>query len=470
MQLDETQFETFVFGVGIGIGACVLAMAAVVRPSKASATQRAAKEPLLKTAVHREPLLSTEERLVARLSSQFNLSTDTLVRIQRQIIVDMKRGLAVDNGAIKMLPTHVTHRPKGTERGSYLALDLGGTNFRVCEVTFDGVGNASMLQKKFKIEDAVKTGDGEALFDFIAECVKIFLVENHGSQEGAKLVESRKWQLGFCFSFPVNQVSIDEGSLLVWTKGFTASNVVGVNVVKLLQDAFKRQNLNIAVSALVNDTTGTLISLAYTKPNTYAGVILGTGSNCAYVEKVANIEKLHGPREGLDEMLINMEWGGFDDAQVVIPRTKWDHALDSNTPTPGTWTFEQLISGMYLGEVVRLVCVDLAETGELFAKCKLSKEMRTIYAFDTAYMSAIESDHTHDLADTKSILEDKLHMPGSTLVDRRILRTICALVGTRSARLAACGVAAVVCKMNKLSEGCIVGMDGSLFELYPYYK
>ena len=33
-----------------------------------------------------------------------------------------------------MLPTHLSHMPSGKETGSYLALDLGGTNFRVLKV------------------------------------------------------------------------------------------------------------------------------------------------------------------------------------------------------------------------------------------------------------------------------------------------------------------------------------------------
>jgi hexokinase len=42
--------------------------------------------------------------------------------------------------ALKMIPSHVTRRPNGTETGTFLALDLGGTNFRVCEITLEGNG------------------------------------------------------------------------------------------------------------------------------------------------------------------------------------------------------------------------------------------------------------------------------------------------------------------------------------------
>lgn len=37
-----------------------------------------------------------------------------------------------------MIPTYVQHIPNGSEKGTFLALDLGGTNLRVCEVTLLG--------------------------------------------------------------------------------------------------------------------------------------------------------------------------------------------------------------------------------------------------------------------------------------------------------------------------------------------
>lgn len=47
-----------------------------------------------------------------------------------------------------------------------------------------------------------------------------------------------------------------------WTKGFSAGGVEGKEVVKLLQTAFQRKKLDIHVTALVNDTVGTLVAHA----------------------------------------------------------------------------------------------------------------------------------------------------------------------------------------------------------------
>lgn len=55
--------------------------------------------------------------------------------------------------------------------------------------------------------------------------------------------------------------------------------------------AFKRKSLNINIVAIVNDTVGTLVAHSYTDPETFMGVIVGTGTNAAYVEKLDAIPK-----------------------------------------------------------------------------------------------------------------------------------------------------------------------------------
>lgn len=49
-----------------------------------------------------------------------------------------------------------------------------------------------------------------------------------------------------------------------------------------------------------------------------------------------------------------------------------------------------------------------------------------------------------------------------------MIKHICELVGTRAARLAAAGIAALVTKINKL-DGCTVAIDGSVYEHYPHF-
>lgn len=47
---------------------------------------------------------------------------------------------------------------------TFLALDLGGTNLRVCEVTLQGNNKFSLRQQKYKVSTELKTGEAKALF------------------------------------------------------------------------------------------------------------------------------------------------------------------------------------------------------------------------------------------------------------------------------------------------------------------
>ncbi|KAJ3219021.1 glucokinase [Dinochytrium kinnereticum] len=470
--MDNTGLYLFGVTTGVALSAGALYLENAVlgrRAAPAPASEAAAPAPLKAISTGADsPLVGAADEVpdcLVRLDKLFSVPADKLNQICRHMVVEMKKGLLDDHqtvSALKMIPSHVTKRPNGTETGSYLALDLGGSNFRVCEVTLEGNGIARMKQRKYTVSDDLKTGSGDKLFDFFAECVGAFLEEIDTSA-----TKGKERKLGFTFSFPVSQTSINKGNLMTWTKGFHASGVEGKDVVECLQAAFVRKNLKINVTALVNDTTGTLISHAYLSPNTYVGVILGTGTNAAYVEKLSNIPKLKDAPAGCDEMIINSEWGAFDNENIILPITQYDVKLDRHSVNPSQQIFEKMISGMYLGEIVRLVFLDLIKTGELFGG-KGSPVLETRYAFETANMSRIERDHTMDLSDTKAVLEDLLKIPRTTRADRVIVRAICELVGKRAARLSAAGIAAIVTKINRL-DGCVIAIDGSLFELYPHF-
>ena len=108
------------------------------------------------------------------------------------------------------------------------------------------------------------------------------------------------------------------------------------------------------VRALLNDTVGTLAGGRYSDSNVVMGIILGTGTNGAYVEKISNIGTLPARPGGQDpsnEMVVNTEWGGYQ--SPLLPMTADDYASDAAGANPGECHFEKLISGYYMGEAVR---------------------------------------------------------------------------------------------------------------------
>lgn len=106
-----------------------------------------------------------------------------------------------------MIPTYSYGYPTGLETGSYLAVDLGGTNLRVCHVTLFGQGKFEITQAKYRLSDQLKMGPGQALFDYCAESLGEFVKERFSEEE---LLE--KIPLGFTFSYPCMFVAISVSS------------------------------------------------------------------------------------------------------------------------------------------------------------------------------------------------------------------------------------------------------------------
>jgi len=348
------------------------------------------------------------------IAQQFTLGDEQLLSITQQFLDDFALGLGDYGNAMAMIPTFVTGVPDGTETGTFLALDLGGTNLRVCEVQLHGDQTFNLRQQKYKVSTALKTGEASALFDYLADSVDAFLTESGYEFPDADDTPVAAVPLGFTFSFPVEQTALDSGTLLTWTKGFGARNAVGNDVVKLLQDAFNRKHLHVRCVALVNDTVGALLSRAYTAGGCVLGAIFGTGTNGAYLERVANITKLKNAPAAAQggDMIINTEWGAFNNSRSQLPTTVFDNVLDRQSINPHFQAFEKFISGMYLGEITRnvlLSLVDAAPRPILFSG-QSSKELNEHYGLDTAVMSAVEEAWEGKKDDSEEIKKEEVEV------------------------------------------------------------
>ncbi len=390
------------------------------------------------------------DRFLSHLESLFSVTLQDAREIMLHFHQEMQRGLAGKNSSLKMIPSFIG-RPKGTEKGNFLALDLGGTNIRVLGVALDGNGNATLAAvSRFVIPHEAMGGAGVTLFDFIADCIQSFFREHHVGMQQA-------YDLAFTFSFPVEQRSVASGKLICWTKGFTASCVEGNDVATLLTEALQRKEMGfIHVAALANDTVGTLVAQSYTDPACDMGVILGTGTNACYPEKIARILKYQGSGAST-EMIVNIEWGGFDKLKTNV----YDWVLDRASHNADRQQLEKMVSGMYLGEIARLVIVEMIEKGLLFTE-------KSLPAFSEAY--ALTTEHLSRTAQGSDFFED-FGLADVSAADKQIIREICRIISTRSARIAGAAIAAVVAWMDAdLESSHTVAIDGTLFEKYPGFQ
>jgi hexokinase len=323
----------------------------------------------------------------------------------------------------------------------YLAVDLGGTNFRVCSIILHGNQTFSLKQSKVAVPHALmEAKSAHELFGFLAKQIEIFLKTHHEDHFEAhlrRLSHQNFFDLGFTFSFPVNQVGINKGNLIRWTKGFDIEEAIGQDVCALLQKEIDALKLPVRVAALVNDTVGTLMARSYTSPGktgTLIGAIFGTGTNGAYVERLEKVKKMkeideaeggasYDSSTGL--MIVNTEWGSFDNQLSVLPSTPYDKALDAESVNPGIQMFEKRVSGMFLGEILRRAILSLhqhPDKGVALFKDETSatndtKSTTTIddnsalykqWGIDTSFLSIVEEDHSDHLRVTKQTLERDL--------------------------------------------------------------
>ncbi|KAI6177938.1 hypothetical protein M3Y99_01973400 [Aphelenchoides fujianensis] len=396
----------------------------------------------------------------------FELSDEQLRQVVKKLEAAFEEGLdpkTAGTAAVKMLPSFVRAVPSGQERGDFLALDLGGTNFRVLLVRLDG-RRAEMSSRIFR------------LFDHIAACLARFLDDHH-------LKGTPRLPLGFTFSFPCRQEGLAHARLLHWTKGFSATGVEGRDVVQLLREACgRRGDLDLDVAAVLNDTTGTLMACAFQEPSCRCGVICGTGTNACYVERVERIAKLRGdegaPADG--EMVVNTEWGAFgDDGALDFVRTRFDRWLDELTINPGRQLFEKMISGMFLGELVRVVLERLASKGHLFngdpsavARARLLphevrvRDRRGAAAGRGAPVLEDPTGAFFPPIPFYFILEE-IGCEVVTPTDCYNVAFVCTAAINRAAHLCAAGVAALLRRMGR--PYTTVGVDGSVFRFHPTF-
>ena len=388
----------------------------------------------------------------SRLERVFSFSVSDARKLITCFHEEMKRGLAGQASSLKMIPCYV-RRPTGLECGSYLALDLGGTNLRVLAVELDGRGGANISAvSRFVIPEPVMHGSGEALFDFLADGVLLFL-EKHGYNLG------QHHDLAFTFSFPVEQNAINAGILLNWTKGFTAFGVEGKDVVVLLREALVRKNIkNISVTALANDTTGTLMTKSYDDASCDMGVILGTGTNACYSENLHRIPKYSvSDTDGEEEMVVNLEWGNYNKVEM----NRYDQELDRANRNAGLQRMEKMVSGMYLGELARLVILDMIDQG-----CLLQKKHRHIFERE----HSVTTEHLSKAAGGEDFFAE-FGLENVTDHDREAAVRISHVISKRAARIAGAAIAAVINWMDAgLERHHTVAVDGSLFEKFPGFR
>ena len=106
-----------------------------------------------------------------------------------------------------MLPSYNHRLPTGDECGTYLALDVGGSTFRVALIRLSGRGSGEshhnfLKIRSVKINSMVKRLQGVAFFDWMAARIQETI---SGQSKGHKMSDA-PLSMGMAWSFPIEYV------------------------------------------------------------------------------------------------------------------------------------------------------------------------------------------------------------------------------------------------------------------------
>jgi hexokinase len=343
-----------------------------------------------------------------------------------------------------MLPSYSHQLPNGTEKGEFLALDVGGSTLRVALIELRGreveLAKRSQIvsMKSFRIDKSIKDLEGMAFFDWmaikIAETLQSSMKQGHSPD--APIPMSLAW------SFPIKQTSLGGGLLQGMGKAFKANyGLIDHDLGDIVKEACAKQNLDVELKAIINDASACLVSEAYSHTATRFGLILGTGFNIsAYlpVEAIGRFKFGVRPEGWFDEashVVVNTELSMF--GHDILPLTRWDRQLLKHHPQPNFQPLEHLLSGMYLGEIARLCLIDAIESTGIFGGI-VPSSLRTAYALGTDTLSFIQADTSSDLAESAKLFSNRhpsTHDP--TTGDIAALRELAAFISVRSSALIA---------------------------------
>lgn len=138
-------------------------------------------------------------------------------------------------------------RPTGSEKGTYLALEIAGLDIYACQVKLKGdQGKLAINQFQYKIPQDLTSGDDfTVLVDYIVECISDFLARV-GTQD------QTIYSMAVSFGFAIKQTGLNSGMLLSLGYGFSYPNGVGIDIVQFMHERVRLKGLPIEIVAIAN--------------------------------------------------------------------------------------------------------------------------------------------------------------------------------------------------------------------------
>ncbi|KAL2522621.1 putative hexokinase-like 2 protein [Forsythia ovata] len=415
----------------------------------------------------REQRLRQAKRILRKFANDCATPVSKLWNVANDLCSNMEAGLSSEESELGMLVSYIEPLPTGEEKGIYYGINLRGTNFLLIRGRLGGknLPISELQREEVAIPSSAMDGDStEELFDLIAvELAKFISV--HSEIDGE--AESRERKLGFTISFPVEEDAVSSGTAIKW-RSLSVNDIVGKELTNDINQSLEKLGIDLRVFALVNDTTGDLAGGRYYSKENVAAITLGMATDVSYVESAEQVPKWHGQSPNSGEMIVNMQWGNFSSSH--LPFTEFDASLDDESSNPGSRMFEKLISGMYLGEIVRRVLLKMAQETALFGDW-VPPKLATPYLLRSPDMAAMHQDTSEDFETVDEKLNEIFGINNSTPMAREIVAEVCDVVAERGARLVGVGIVGIVKKLGRIAnKKSVITIEGGLYEHYRVFR
>ncbi|KAL1643665.1 hypothetical protein SLS58_004680 [Diplodia intermedia] len=404
------------------------------------------------------------------------------------------------------LATPVTALPTGRETGTFLAIDVGGTNLRVGFVKLlgeagekNGDSNSTSRhhvpdrpskihrfhERAWPIEEHLKMDQADDLFTWIGDCIAA-VVRDALDDASLRIDHLDEIPMGITFSFPMKQDAISQATLMPMGKGFGITSDLDLGKMLLAgyarhcakaptsnghispQKASPLSLPKLRIAAITNDTVATYASLAYSikvssNSRVVMGLVVGTGTNATVPMTVDSLGsfKTHfldlpaGTSPQNAKVVVNTEWsvcGTERPLKKLQVPTIWDAELDRACDAPGFQPVEYMTAGRYLGELVRLVLIQLLPEHCGGAKEDLPPAMLRRNSLSTKFLATVVA-----LADDNELSRSLQELyptrsAGFTWTRDRmaLLRAVAAAVQVRSAALVAAMIVGLLARAGEV--------------------
>jgi hexokinase len=378
-------------------------------------------------------------RMVYSFLRDHGMSADDvdMDEVCKNMLSEMESGLKGKKSSLEMIPTYVDVPVRIPPLEPVMVLDAGGTHFRSGLASFTESGEFRISSfSKISMPGTETYLSKDEFFLAVADVVRS--------------IADRSDRIGFCFSYPTEIYPNRDGRLIRFVKEIKAPEVEGELIGENLLAALGVKKRIV----ILNDTVATLLAgkVAETARSYsgYIGFILGTGMNGSYVESRSNIDKLKVKQK---DQIINTELGNFS----RLNRGVIDIELDKGTVNPGVNSFEKMISGGYLGDLVLNTLKKAADKGVI--KDKIARRLDAV--------SKIKTKDLNDLLCSprgKSPLADILD--GGSNEDNEAIHYMVSSLVERAAKLSAVAISALCLKSGagySASMPICVTVEGTTF-------